>query len=119
MPSNVRELADVAKLLVDLEVNVWEVFFLITTGRGLDVTATSAQANEDVCHFLVDASRYGFTVRTVEAPFFRRVARERADGVKSRPVNDSDSFVRISPRPLGRVARGEFGARTRAERRHP
>ncbi len=33
--------------------------------------------NEDVCHFLVDASRYGFTVRTVEAPFFRRVASER------------------------------------------
>lgn len=92
MPSNVRELADVAKLLVDLEVNVWEVFFLITTGRGSDVTATSAQENEDVCHFLVDASRYGFTVRTVEAPFFRRVARERAEGVKSRPVDESDSL---------------------------
>ena len=26
-----------------------------------------------MCHFLFDASHYGFTVRTVEAPFFRRV----------------------------------------------
>ena len=87
MPSNVRELADVAKLLHDLHVNVWEVFFLITTGRGSEVTATSARENEEVCNYLVDASRYGFTVRTVEAPFFRRVARERAD------IPDSPSVV--------------------------
>ena len=36
-----------------------------------------------MCHFLVDASRYGFTVRTVEAPFFRRVAVERARGIEA------------------------------------
>jgi radical SAM protein len=81
MPSNIGELADVAKLLHDLQVNVWEVFFLITTGRGSEVKATTARENEGVCNFLVDASRYGFTVRTVEAPFFRRVARERAEKI--------------------------------------
>jgi radical SAM protein len=81
MPSNIGELADVAKLLHDLQVNVWEVFFLITTGRGSEVNATTARENEGVCNFLVDASRYGFTVRTVEAPFFRRVARERAEKI--------------------------------------
>jgi radical SAM protein len=91
MPSNVRELADVAKLLHDLRVNVWEVFFLITTGRGSEVTATSARENEEVCNFLVDASRYGFTVRTVEAPFFRRVARERADDIDSPSAVVADS----------------------------
>ena len=91
MPSNVRELADVAVLLHDLKVDVWEVFFLITTGRGSDVTATSAAENEEVCHFLVDASRYGFTVRTVEAPFFRRVARERAESGGSPPALKADS----------------------------
>lgn len=30
-------------------------------------------------HFLVDASRYGFVVRTVEAPFFRRIVIERQE----------------------------------------
>jgi len=97
MPANVRELADVAKLLHDLDVNVWEVFFLITTGRGSDVVATSAQENEDVCHFLVDASRYGFTVRTVEAPFFRRVARERAESNDVGPhiiANSTHEYLR-------------------------
>lgn len=91
MPSNLRELADVAALLHRLKVNVWEVFFLITTGRGTDVAATTADENEAVCHFLVDASRYGFTVRTVEAPFFRRVARERAGSGDAHSSVESDS----------------------------
>jgi radical SAM protein with 4Fe4S-binding SPASM domain len=30
-------------------------------------------------HFLVDASAYGFIVRTVEAPFFRRVVAQRRE----------------------------------------
>ncbi len=36
------------------------------------------EATEDVSHFLVDASRYGVLIRPVEAPFLRRVLRERA-----------------------------------------
>jgi radical SAM protein len=78
MQRNVEELADVAALMHARGVNFWEVFFLISTGRGTAIQALDAAQNEDVCHFLVDASRYGFTVRTVEAPFFRRVAAQRA-----------------------------------------
>jgi radical SAM protein len=93
MPANVRELADVAALMHEHHVDVWEVFFLITTGRGTEIKATTAKENEDVCNFLVDASRYGFTVRTVEAPFFRRVAFERrADNGSSRRDVETDSL---------------------------
>ena len=77
MQRNVGELADIAALMHESGVDVWEVFFLINTGRGTGIEAPSARENEDICHFLVDASRYGFTVRTVEAPFFRRVAFDR------------------------------------------
>jgi radical SAM protein len=77
MSSNLHELADIAVTMHDLGVDVWEVFFLITMGRGTEILESSALENEDVCNFLVDASRYGFTVRTVEAPFFRRVAATR------------------------------------------
>lgn len=97
MASNVRELADVAQIVHELKVNVWEVFFLITTGRGAEIEATSATVNEEVCHFLVNASRYGFTVRTVEAPFFRRVAlerRQRSFGGDPQDVGETYEFLR-------------------------
>jgi radical SAM protein len=101
MPSNVRELADVAAVLHGLRVDVWEVFFLITTGRGSEIAATSARENEAICNFLVDASRYGFTVRTVESPFFRRVARERANGtVPSTAPGEDPTYVFLRDRLL-------------------
>lgn len=77
MRSNIGELGDIASLMHEMNVDIWEVFFLITTGRGTGIEASTAEENEDICNFLVDASQYGFTVRTVEAPFFRRVALER------------------------------------------
>ena len=78
--ANLDELADVAAQLKRSAVDIWELFFVIATGRGSNVAATSPEQNEDVCNFLVDASRYGMTVRTVEAPFYRRVVLDRLAG---------------------------------------
>ena len=88
MARNVEQLADLAALLEDLRVDIWEVFFLISTGRGSDINASTPQQNEDISHFLVDASRYSFTVRTVEGPFFRRVRQQRAEGVSGPATSD-------------------------------
>jgi radical SAM protein len=79
-PENVAELPEVAVLVNDSGAAIWEVFFLVRVGRGADLPELSPEENEDVCHFLVDASRYGFVVRTVEAPFFRRVVAWRREG---------------------------------------
>jgi radical SAM protein len=79
-PENVEELPQIAALVEAAGAAIWEVFFLIRVGRGSQLAELSPQENEDVCHFLVDASRYGFIVRTVEAPFFRRVAAWRQEG---------------------------------------
>ncbi len=73
MRENVTELPALAQLLRDIRVKVWEVFFLIPVGRGQAVAALTPRECEDVCHFLYDASAYNVIVRTVEAPFFRRV----------------------------------------------
>ena len=78
MAANVAELADLAAMLVRRGVRTWEVFFLIRVGRGDGVAEIGPDEYEDVCHFLVDAARYGMVVRTVEAPFFRRVRHWRA-----------------------------------------
>ena len=80
MRANVEELADVADLISRAGAHIWEVFFLVQVGRGVATDAVSPQEHEDICHFLYDASQHGFIVRTVEAPFFRRVVARRQAG---------------------------------------
>lgn len=79
MRSNVEELADVAALVDAWGAHIWEVFFLIRVGRGSELEELTPDENEDVVHLLYDASRYGFIVRTVEGPFFRRVVTQRRE----------------------------------------
>src|SRR5579859_220115 len=80
MAHNVDELPGVAALLARARAHIWEVFFLIQVGRGTTAAPLSPAGHEDVCHFLYDASAYGFIVRTVEAPFFRRIVAGRRAG---------------------------------------
>jgi len=110
MRADLEELPDVASLVGRLGAHIWEVFFLVHVGRGVDTGALTADEHEDVCHLLWDASHYGFTVRTVEAPFFRRVvARRRAGG----PVPDSPLYQRLAGRLVERL--GPPAAEPRAQ----
>ncbi|ABO09133.1 TIGR04053 family radical SAM/SPASM domain-containing protein [Pyrobaculum calidifontis] len=77
---SLSELPDVAYLLRRLGVKVWEVFFLIVTGRAKEELDISPAEYESAVQFLVDVSTYGFQVRTVEAPFYRRAKLERLRG---------------------------------------
>ena len=87
MRANVAELADVAAVIGRAGAAIWEVFFLVQVGRGVATEAVSPAEHEDICHFLYDASQHGFIVRTVEAPFFRRVVNRRLAGDPA-PVSD-------------------------------
>ncbi len=103
MRDNVEELPDIALLVASLGVRVWEVFFLVRVGRGTEVEDITPEEHEDVAHFLFEASRYGFLVRTVEAPFFRRVvAWRRAAGTGVDPAE------RFSLGPLYRRLAGSL-----------
>jgi len=79
MKDNVQELPALVELFKDIGVKIWEVFFLIHVGRGKESAELSAEQCEDVSHFLYEASAYDLIVRTVEAPFFRRVIVNRKD----------------------------------------
>jgi radical SAM protein len=74
MAANASELADVASLVLRAGATSWEVFFLVHVGRGQHEPELSPTENEDVAHFLWEASCYGLVVRTVEGPWCRRVA---------------------------------------------
>jgi AdoMet-dependent heme synthase len=110
MSRNVAELADLAALLHRSGVSVWEVFFLINVGRAGDIEELSPAEAEDVCHFLVDAAQHGMIVRTVEAPFFRRVQRERA----ASPGHDAAEAFSLGPlyRNLSAQLRQQLGPPT-------
>lgn len=97
MTANVEELADIAALAVREGVKAWEVFFLVNVGRGDAVADVTPEQAEDICHLLVDAARYTMIVRTVEAPFFRRVASERADAAFD-PLTRGALYRRLASR---------------------
>jgi AdoMet-dependent heme synthase len=80
MRANAVELADVAALTVGSGARIWEVFFLVQVGRGRAEGEVTAAQHEEICQFLYDAAHYGVVVRTVEAPFFRRVTAQRRAG---------------------------------------
>jgi len=95
MRANLDELANVADLISRAGAHIWEVFFLVQVGRGVATDAISPAEHEDVCHFLYDASQHGFIVRTVEAPFFRRVVASRREG---EPAPTTDLYKTMSTR---------------------
>lgn len=120
MKKNVKELPLIAKLLKDLGVKVWEVFFLIKTGRGLYEKDLTAQEIEDVNLWLATMEDYGITVRPVESPMFRRVRKQRAEGVvpESGPLYQKLNSMTVklfgephhrSREPLKGNPRPEFG----------
>jgi len=80
MSDNVGQLADIAALVSWAGARTWEVFFLIAVGRGTGPRQLRPEQCEAVCHLLAEVSRYGLVVRTVEGPFYRRVATTRAEG---------------------------------------
>lgn len=77
MRPNVLELARLFHQLREWGVPTWEVFFLVRVGRATEALDLRPEEHESVCNFLYDASRYRVVVRTVEAPFVRRVLHER------------------------------------------
>ncbi len=80
MSGNVYDLPAIAELLLRYDVKIWEVFFLIQTGRGIGLLELEPDENEDVARFLYQVTGYGISVRTVEAPFYRRVVLNLREG---------------------------------------
>ncbi len=114
-PENVAELPQIAAIVDEVGASIWEVFSLVRVGRGTALAELSPPQNEDVCNFLFDASRYGFIVRTVEAPFFRRVVAWRRE---ERPVETGPLYGRLTDelRALLGEPRTEPRAQTRGTR---
>ena len=105
MRDTVEHLPDVVSLLRREHVHVWEVFFLIATGRALADEYLEPEEWADVCDFLLDVSGYGLLVRAVEGPFIRRALQERQAGVRVPGALYRRLRVRLEDREGGPIRR--------------
>ena len=96
--ANVEELPRMLATVAGLQAGLWSVFFLVPTGRGEQLDALDPDSIEEVLHWLHDVSDH-VAIKTTEAPFFRRVALQRA------AVDDVDAA--FPPGPLRARLRAE------------
>jgi radical SAM protein with 4Fe4S-binding SPASM domain len=75
--NTVEDLPAIADQVAELGAVMWEVFFLVPIGRGEELEQLSPDRADDVMAWLYRRQRDApFRVITVEAPQYRRVARE-------------------------------------------
>lgn len=90
---NIAELPALADLL-DGRVDSWTLFFLVTTGRAQAADMLTTGQEESVLRWLA-SSQFSFTIRTVEAPQYRRVRAQL--GLPVAPgVTDGNGFCFVS-----------------------
>lgn len=73
------DIPNIGRLLQELGVERWSVFFLVPTGRGKVLGEITPEQAEALLHWLHDFSREApFVIKTTEAHHYRRVAVQRA-----------------------------------------
>ena len=111
--SNVRELPEILRTVIDLDAALWSVFFLIPTGRGKLLEPLTAADEEEVLHWLHDVSSF-IAVKTTEAPHYRRLAIQR-----SRAHDIDEAFPTGPLRAALRVDTARLLAGQEPQRRRP
>lgn len=96
--TTVDDLAAIHRLLSELAIERWALFFLIATGRGAMLQEISPERSESVLTWvceLVESKAQPFAIKSTEAHQLRRISYQR---LHSRGIEDED-FKRS---PLGR-----------------
>ncbi len=78
------DLAATYELLKSIRVMRWSLFFLIAVGRGRVLQPVSPERGEEIMNWVFDLARTApFSIKTTEAPSYRRIAlnRMRGDGM--------------------------------------
>jgi len=102
--ATVEELPQMAELVRELDAGLWSVFFLVPTGRGRQLGALGPDEVEDVLHLLAEASST-MTLKTTEAPQYRRILHERADREPGSDAGDRGPlYLRLHDRMRGALS---------------
>jgi AdoMet-dependent heme synthase len=100
---NVDQVDAIADLLASQGIAMWSVFFLIPVGRGVEEQRISPQEYEQVFEQLWNhAQHQPYSVKTTEAPHYRRFVLERGGDPLAGPGGSEDAAARRGHRaPLG------------------
>jgi radical SAM protein len=91
---NVDDFEVMARLLDDLGIVFWEVFFLVPVGRAGSDDVVGADAFEAVFHELYDLSKtVSFDIKATAAPHYNRVVLQRKKAERRRGLRDEASDV--------------------------
>jgi AdoMet-dependent heme synthase len=106
---NAAQIPQIASLCADLAIELWSVFLLVPTGRGVDLERIDPERVEGWLLELAEIARTApFDVKTTAAPQFRRVLLQQkvarseiagiADGIGRAPrgVNDGQGVAFVS-----------------------
>ncbi|NDJ33544.1 MAG: TIGR04053 family radical SAM/SPASM domain-containing protein [Chloroflexi bacterium] len=74
---NLWDLPEIFRLVQELGVMTWSLFFLVPTGRGRYEDEIEPEAYEDVMNWLYDASKL-LSVKTTEGHHFKRIVLQRS-----------------------------------------
>jgi len=86
---NLGDLRTVAELLGDLDVQRWNVYFLVPVGNSKNVEMLTAEEVEQVFEQVYELSaRVPFPVRTFEAPHYRRFVLQKAVAERQKSIED-------------------------------
>ena len=87
-PHNAGDLQTIAELLADVDVQRWNIYFLVPVGNSRHVETLSADEVENVFAKLYDLQqRVPFPIRTFEAPHYRRFVLQRAVEQRQRTID--------------------------------
>jgi radical SAM protein len=99
---NVDLLDAMAELLVEYDIAMWALFFLIPVGRGILEPRIAPQKYEEVFDRLYHhAATKPYAVKTTEAPHYRRFVLQRGGNPLAGPRGTSDATHRGHRAPLG------------------
>lgn len=77
MRNNIDELPTIANMVKNIGASAWELFFLIKTGRGMELQDVTPEQYMQINNWLTDLASEGMNIRTVESPVMRVIPQIR------------------------------------------
>lgn len=106
---NLEDFPNLIQKMIDLDVALWSVFFLVPTGRGQADDELTAEEYEWVLTRLYEVSRtVSFDIKTTAAPHYRRVVLQqaKANGVLGEVKRGGNIGFHVGGDAIGRAAKG-------------